>query len=155
MTVPAESLTRTPAIEASEILALVYEPVAVHVPDARRRVSTMLQAFSADTVELQDAAALIVSELATNVVQHGRGLMRINITVTPGQGAVPTRVRVEVADDNPDLPAFPIAAEGAEDAGIDESGRGLGLVAMVASCWGVDAKCRNGDVVGKVVWAEL
>jgi anti-sigma regulatory factor (Ser/Thr protein kinase) len=144
-----------PVIELSETFELVYEPVAVHVPDARHTVLKFLQASSADTTELEDAAALIVSELATNVVQHGCGVMRIRITVTAGQGAVPTRVRVEVDDGSPEMPTFPVAVEGAEDAGINESGRGLGLVAMAASCWGIDAQRRHGDVVGKVVWAEL
>ncbi|WP_326837102.1 ATP-binding protein [Amycolatopsis rhabdoformis] len=83
-----------------------------------------------------DDALLIVTELATNAVEHGAGkpLLRLRHA-----GAV---VRVEVADDSPVLPAT-------RPAGPD-GGWGLRLVRELSLGWGVTPATP-----GKVVWCEL
>jgi anti-sigma regulatory factor (Ser/Thr protein kinase) len=87
---------------------------------------------------------LLTSELVTNVVRHttattglGRADMRVRL--------YPDRVRIEVRDDGPGLPAQ--AADGvAADA---PGGWGLQLVDELADAWGVEPGAR------KSVWFEL
>lgn len=85
-----------------------------------------------------DTLALLVSEVTTNAVIHGSGLVRVRV-VDSGQ-----RLRVEVSDDSSDMPRIRHARADAED------GRGLALVQMLAAAWGADS--RPG---GKTVWFEL
>ncbi|MFI1097060.1 ATP-binding protein [Streptomyces sp. NPDC020917] len=92
---------------------------------------------------LGDSAALVLSELMTNAVRHGR---------VPGRG-IGTRfvrqgngLRIEVHDCGDAKPELQSPADDSEH------GRGLALVeAITGSRWGVVA--RSGP--GKVVWAEL
>lgn len=89
--------------------------------------------------------ALLVAELASNAVRHGRVPgrdFRLRITVE-----VSTRtIRIEVSDAREDrLPVRP-QAPSAED----ETGRGLLLVELLAARWGVVPR----SPVGKTVWAE-
>jgi anti-sigma regulatory factor (Ser/Thr protein kinase) len=81
-----------------------------------------------------DDAALIVSELAANAVQHTRsgkgGEVRVTVAVAPGEW-----VAILVSDDGPDegaVPAIP-AQRASADA---ESGRGLLLVAALSTAYG-------------------
>lgn len=88
--------------------------------------------------DLASSVALLTSEVVTNALLHGRGLVRLSFS------ADRTRVRVEVGDDDPAHPRVP------EQLGGAESGRGMLIVAALASDWGVV------DVPGgKVVWFEL
>ncbi|MEU1075039.1 MULTISPECIES: ATP-binding protein [unclassified Streptomyces] len=88
-----------------------------------------------------DAAQLCVTELVTNVITHvGRG--------TPTTLAVSMRggsLRLEVTD--PDARALPTLLAATEG---DESGRGMALVAAVATRWGVVLRAES-----KVTWCEL
>ena len=87
-----------------------------------------------------DLALLLTSELVTNAVRYGRGLVTLSVR------ADPPSVRVVVHDSNPELPTLgPEADESAE------GGRGLRLVDALATRWG--AENRPGD--GKDVWFEL
>lgn len=87
---------------------------------------------------LVEDAALVVSELATNSVVHAHSGFTVNVAAAGGA------VRISVsdakplagADANPPLPASPQ--------------HGLGVVAALATTWGV--RPRAG---GKAVWAEL
>jgi anti-sigma regulatory factor (Ser/Thr protein kinase) len=90
-----------------------------------------------------DAAALVVAELASNAVLHGRVAGRdfsLRLVRDDARGVV----RVEVSDTHPAQPArvMPSATEPA--------GRGLVLVDALATRWGV--LDRVGP--GKTVWAE-
>ncbi|MDX3097733.1 ATP-binding protein [Streptomyces sp. ME19-03-3] len=93
--------------------------------------------------ELALAAAQVVAELAANAVTHGR---------VPGRDvevrlALDDRVlRIAVSDARGERP--PQAGRAAADS---DSGRGLLLVATLASRWGTDPRPH----VGKTVWAEL
>lgn len=91
-----------------------------------------------------ETAVLLLSELVTNAVCHGR--------VPPGR-RVGTRftldagcLRLEVADANDDLPQPRTAGDD------DESGRGLALVAALADGWGT---YRRANGIGKCVWVTL
>ncbi|MFI8346199.1 ATP-binding protein [Streptomyces sp. NPDC085596] len=89
-----------------------------------------------------DDLVLIVSELVTNAVRHGKTAPGRQVEVTIDHSA--GRVRVEVRDTGDGMPRrrprVPLAV----------SGRGLEIVASLTEAWGVTEQ-----VVGKTVWAEL
>ena len=86
----------------------------------------------------RDSALLCTSELVTNAIVHGRSEVRLTVRTTRG------RVRIEVGDDNSRHPSLQPMDDGALD------GRGLFIVDLLASRWGV-----RDDDIGKVVWFEL
>ena len=74
-----------------------------------------------------DTAALLVSEVATNALLHAYGReIRVRV-LDHGR-----RLRGEVSDDSPTLPAPRNAVEG------DEGGRGMLLGEALAVAWGVE-----------------
>ncbi|SDQ89311.1 ATP-binding protein [Quadrisphaera sp. DSM 44207] len=85
-----------------------------------------------------DSAELLVSEVVTNAVIHGRSEVRLSVCASP------RCLRVEVGDDNSRRPRV----QELDAAALD--GRGLAIVDMVATRWGV-----ADDDLGKVVWFEL
>jgi anti-sigma regulatory factor (Ser/Thr protein kinase) len=85
-----------------------------------------------------EAAELLVSEVVTNAVLHGRSDVRLAVVLAPGV------LRVEVGDDNSRRPWV----QAADPAALD--GRGLAILDAVASRWGV-----QDAALGKVVWFEL
>jgi anti-sigma regulatory factor (Ser/Thr protein kinase) len=86
-----------------------------------------------------DALALLVSEVATNALLHGRGEVRLSVLWRAG------RLRVEVADGSDRQPQR-------REAGLDaQGGRGLALLEELSDSWGVQALPER----GKVVWFEL
>ena len=106
--------------------------------------------FLADTLRrwqvratVVDLATLLTSELVTNAVRYGRGLVTLTIRTDPPS------VRVVVHDDNPTLPTL-----GPADDETAEGGRGLRLVDTLASRWGATPH-RCGGKDGKDVWFEL
>lgn len=123
---------RTAAGCPSEAAAARFAPVPASVADARRFVSEVLGTEPGAPLVL-----LLVSELATNAVVHGKGAYEIR--VVPGD-----RVRVEVWDEGLERPHR--VAVGAEAT----SGRGLRIVEELATAWGVEPLAG-----GKVVWFEV
>lgn len=105
---------------------------------ARRFTDTALACW--DLEELSDDCAMVVSELVANSVRYAR---RDSIRVVVERTA-PRTVRVAVTDFSRALPVERRAGDS------DEGGRGLLLVAALASDWGTDVRRW-----GKVVWAEL
>ncbi|MGZ2360173.1 ATP-binding protein [Streptomyces sp. 372A] len=105
---------------------------------ARRFTDTALSCWGLE--ELTDDCALIVSELVANSVRYAR---RDSIRVVVERTA-PRAVRVAVTDFSRALPVERQVGDS------DEGGRGLLLVAALASDWGTDERRW-----GKVVWAEL
>jgi anti-sigma regulatory factor (Ser/Thr protein kinase) len=79
---------------------------------------------------------LVVSELVTNAVRHGRCLPILRLSATAGG------IRVEVTDTDPTPPR--IRQPGAD------GGWGLRMVERLSSAWGV---VPEGE--GKVVWCEF
>ena len=104
---------------------------------ARAFVRSRLKRCQELEVAVEDAL-LVATELVTNAVLHARTWIRLRLRVDK------STVRIEVHDANPRLPAEPPPEPEAT------SGRGLAIVAAVATGWGAE---HQGD--GKVVWAEI
>ena len=96
-----------------------------------------------DGCPVADDAVLLTSELVTNAIAHtasGKG-GKVIVTVYRAD----TRVRIDVKDDGSDQ------APAVHSVGEDrESGFGLGLVDLMADCWG-----HCGGRRGRVVWFML
>ena len=107
------------------------------VPTARRFVRDALAALADE--DLVEAAALCVTELATNAVLHARTEFRVGVTVRP------EAVRVEVEDRSPMEPRRLVHTVGSS------TGRGMDMVALLARAWGV----VRDDAATKTVWCEL
>ncbi|OAH14945.1 ATP-binding SpoIIE family protein phosphatase [Streptomyces jeddahensis] len=89
--------------------------------------------------ELHDLGVLAASELVANSLQHGTPPMRLRLRRTD------RRLIIEVTDGNDHLPR----RRRAEPA--DETGRGISIVATIASNWG----SRRTPGGGKAVWCEF
>jgi anti-sigma regulatory factor (Ser/Thr protein kinase) len=101
---------------------------------AARRFAT--EALAGRAADVRESVELMVSELATNGIRHGRTSFRLAIELTPRE------IRVEVSDGGAGSPEmrFP---------GPDEpTGRGLRIVDMLAERWGVERDTQK----GKTVW---
>lgn len=114
---------------------------------ARAFVTDALEKW--DCGELSDDAALVVTELVSNAIQHAgtarpHGSIALTLELHPGA----LRISVENVDAALPIEARPIrvGAAGTDD----EHGRGLMLVEAVSDRWGAQ---RTGHRT--VVWAEL
>ncbi|MEU2303697.1 ATP-binding SpoIIE family protein phosphatase [Streptomyces misionensis] len=107
-------------------------------PRARAFASGVLTSWRFPA-ELHDLGVLATSELVANSLQHGTPPMRLRLRRTD------RRLIVEVTDGDDHLPR----RRRAEPA--DESGRGIAIVATIASSWG----CRRTPGGGKAVWCEF
>ena len=122
--------------------------ISLHLhPDSRAprlcRASVVSAVRAYGLPGLAEPAELVVSELVTNAVQHGRGPLAFRVAWF----AVRARLRLTVWDDGPGLaPLRP--SRPADDA---PSGRGLLIVAAVAADWGQYPMPGS----GKALWAEL
>ncbi|MFJ8001136.1 SpoIIE family protein phosphatase [Streptomyces sp. NPDC096310] len=90
-------------------------------------------------VELRDLGVLATSELVANSLQHGTPPMRLRLRRTD------RRLIIEVTDGDDHLPR----RRRAEPA--DEAGRGISIIATIASSWG----SRRTPGGGKAVWCEF
>ncbi|HEU5008873.1 MAG TPA: ATP-binding protein [Jatrophihabitantaceae bacterium] len=91
---------------------------------------------------LLDDALILVSELVTNAVQHGRPKIMLRVRETP------PGIGVYVSDGGSGRPEAPSG----EPDQYAVRGRGLRIVDALASDWGVE---QVGSETGKVVWFEL
>ncbi|CAL9503760.1 hypothetical protein SUDANB176_03496 [Streptomyces sp. enrichment culture] len=89
--------------------------------------------------DLHDLGVLAASELVANSLQHGTPPMRLRLRRTD------RRLIIEVTDGDDHLPRRRRAEPG------DESGRGIAIVATIASHWG----SRRTEGGGKAVWCEF
>lgn len=110
-----------------------YPPLPHSVRQARRVVSTALEEHGLDLPD----AALLVSELAANAVEHAR--TPFLVTVHVGRA-----LRVEVADGSDLLPVI------TNPTAHSERGRGLAIVRALSTRWGIEFRRT-----GKVMWFEL
>lgn len=108
---------------------------------SRRFVLTSLDDWGLD--RWSDEAVLCASELATNAVLHSRTSFTLALRPIPGG------VRIDVQDYRPDRLPVPVP-EQLEPLSSGTTGRGLKLVAGVASRWGYFT-----TGVAKTVWVEL
>lgn len=115
---------------------LLHFPIA---PEAPARARAALRGLVEGTPAARlDDAALVLSELVTNAVLHGRTPLSVLLRLT---GDV---LRVEVADDSAIGPSFSMLDPTAV------TGRGLLLVSELADAWGIEPRGT-----GKAVWCEL
>ena len=103
---------------------------------ARRFVEGVIEAWGCGA--LLDPVILLVSELVGNAVQHARSEIEVSVRL------LPDRLRVDVIDRSTQVPR---RREAGED---DLTGRGSGLVELLATAWGV-----TGLPDGKSVWFEI
>jgi hypothetical protein len=111
-------------------------PVASTPGRARHCIDDLLASAPA---EVREAAELVASELATNVLRHVRGPFTLSLALTDDE------LLVAVADADGRIPAvrpFTLDAEG---------GRGLYLIDSLSTSWGV----RLIYMGGKIVWSRI
>ncbi|RKT56254.1 ATP-binding protein [Saccharothrix australiensis] len=119
-------------------------PVAVTLPatagasaQARRIVGEAVATWGVSPDVAEDAA-LVVTELVSNAVDHATGPLELAVSRT-AQG-----IRIEVSDRSPTMPEpRPVQVDSAR-------GRGLIIVAALSREWGTSPTAD-----GKTVWAEL
>ncbi len=117
-------------------VTLALPALAESVPAARRFVTKALTDM--DAAGASDDVAALVSELATNVVIHARTPYTVSVS------RAGDTVRVGVRDLSRAVPRR-------RAYGVDSTtGRGLRLIATMASDWGIDA-----DSGGKAIWFEV
>ena len=103
---------------------------------ARRFVDRALERWSCG--DALDVVSLLVSELVANAVLHAGSQVEVTVQLKAAT------VRIEVLDEDEDLPLLREAADHAT------SGRGLAMVEALSLAWGADQ--RDG---GKAVWFEV
>jgi anti-sigma regulatory factor (Ser/Thr protein kinase) len=113
-------------------------PSPTSVPAARHLLLELLRAW--DVPQDRDDAALLVTELVANVIDHVQGEASLTLEVTASDGWL----RIAVADGSS---VRPVVRELANDR---PRGRGLLLVKAIADRWGSEE--HRG---GKRVWFEL
>lgn len=111
-----------------------YSPTSDAIPAARHCVGAVLK--GADPEDIY-AIELMVSELATNCVRHGRTRFELVADLTPEQ------LRVEVTDEGPGRPVVQSPSP------TEPTGRGLRIVDTLSDRWGVETAS---DRPGKTVW---
>lgn len=126
-----------PATETTVTSTIVLKPDS-HAPSvARQYVEDHSDHLPA---ELIADAQLLVSEIVTNALRHGRGAITLRVRLDE------PRLGIAVTDEGPGVPTQ-------RDPGIEEaSGRGLLIVDAVARAWGVDS-VPGAD--GKTVWFDI
>jgi len=97
-------------------------------------VSTLVPPDVAHTAEL------LVSELVTNAITHGTGVVRLSIDCANHC------LSVTVSDDEPATPELQ------PERLMADGGRGLRMIESLASSWGVTVRA---DGPGKDVWFRL
>ncbi|GGW74057.1 ATPase [Streptomyces lucensis JCM 4490] len=98
-------------------------------------------------IGLVDTAELLATELVSNAVRHTKGPAALRVRRSR-EGVV----WIGAWDTDPAPPPPPRTL--GRVAGLEEEGRGLGLVRACADGWGWQPSARFGDR-GKFVWCEL
>ena len=110
------------------------------IPAARAFLTQLLHGWEIDDQVIDDAS-LLTTELMSNAVEHGSGVVELEIAVQDGL------LHIGVHDDSVKLPAKHEVASASV-----EGGRGIWLVQSIDHDWGSDS---NGREPGKTVWFEL
>ncbi|ABS01647.1 putative signal transduction histidine kinase [Kineococcus radiotolerans SRS30216 = ATCC BAA-149] len=91
--------------------------------------------------DVVESALLLASEVITNAVVHGDGMVQVDVGRVEGPS-----LRVEVSDDGGGMPLIGAQRTDAE------SGRGMAMVELLSSRWGTDLAVGP---LGKTVWFEV
>ncbi|MGW3630383.1 SpoIIE family protein phosphatase [Streptomyces sp. NPDC005122] len=127
-------VARTRSLPPDHVATWTFPSEPVSVREARRATRDRLAQWGLeDHVFVTD---LVVSELATNVIRHAEGAIRLRLILD-------RTLTVEVSDDADTAPHLRHARL------QDEGGRGLFLVASMTRHWGT--RYEDG---GKTIWAE-
>ena len=121
---------------ATAVTEFASDPASV--PAGRRFVASLLHDWAC--AHVTDTATLLTSEILTNAVVHGLGPVRLRLLRTD------TEIAVIVSDRGRYQPQPRQAAP------TDEAGRGLSLLEMLATSWGVRATT---DGQGRLVHSHL
>ena len=110
------------------LIAFVVPSIPESVRLARSHVRATLGFHHLD--QYADDAAIITSELVTNVIQHvcGDGTQMVRVTLSRTRN--PEAVTVAVSDSSPEGPAMRKTSPGSEQ------GRGLRIVEALSAHWG-------------------
>ncbi len=125
--------------ESGRARQLTLAPTARAAGLARRVTHEALASWR--MAHLEETAALLVSELVTNVVRHahtGGSALVLRLDATGPW------LRIEVHDADPRWP------QPRTPGGLDGSGFGFVLIEAMADRWGV-----REATIGKAIWAEL
>lgn len=133
---PLMLLARTKALPQDDVLNCPLPADSEAAPIARKATLEQLSRWAVDE-ETAFTMELVVSELVGNAVRYGAGPMRLRLI----RGR---RLTCEVSDGTTSAPRVQHART------VDESGRGLFIVATLADQWGTRYHPQ-----GKTVWAEL
>lgn len=106
--------------------------------DARVARAQVRRALGTIESQIADDVLLVVSELVTNAVLHGKGPIKLTVTVEPSD------VVVEVTDRGAEDPSF------GQQRVDDEDGRGLRIVQRLTSAWDVE-RAASGKTITAVV----
>ncbi|MFF2937677.1 SpoIIE family protein phosphatase [Streptomyces mirabilis] len=128
-------LARTKALPQDRILTLALPADPEAAPIARAAARRQLEAWGVDE-ETAFTTELIVSELVGNAVRYGAPPLRLRLVLE-------RMLTCEVSDTAASAPQVKHART------IDETGRGLFIIASVAEQWGTRYQAQ-----GKTVWAE-
>lgn len=128
-------------VRAAQQVELHAQPSTDAPALARRAIDNACDVWDLD--HLRTPALLIISELVTNAVRHGKGQIDIE-AVFRGDF-----LHLGVHDGSPEPPAPVPPKDGPT---LPESGRGLHIVAAYSSAWGYIVKPSG---KGKMVWATL
>jgi anti-sigma regulatory factor (Ser/Thr protein kinase) len=109
------------------------------IPAARSFLAKLLHGWDVADPVIDDAS-LLATELMSNAVEHGSGVVHLEIAVHDGL------LRVGVHDGAVELPVMGDVTE----TGL--AGRGIWIVQAIARDWGSDS---SGEEPGKTVWFEL
>lgn len=121
--------------QALELQLTADDPAGVRI--ARRTTMQVVENWAGRPGVAQDVC-LVVSELVTNAFRHGRSDAVLRLLHQD------SCIRVEVVDEDTRMPVLLVPDPQAL------SGRGLALVAALATLWGADL-----TAAGKTVWAEF
>lgn len=113
-----------------DTLSLEAEPGS-----ARRARQFVTRHLAGREPVLIDNATLMVSELVTNSIRHASGACVVTLELTLEM------LRIKVSDAGP---ATPVVRSPSPD---EPTGRGLRIVAQLASDWGIDATPGSGNTV--------
>ena len=134
-----DPMTTEPPDPGRPVYALAYKPV----PEAAVATRVLLREALTEwqMADLIDGSALVATELVSNAIRSDDNIALEICPITTGGARF---LRIEVFDTSPELP------KQRDGDLLDESGKGLQLVAAFADDWGhrlVDD--------GKIVWAVI